>query len=73
MSVWEGAEDLSTSSRNKVYFTDYFPHISLICGKNKEEKKKQQKTLFFQTKSNRRYVSCAFVQIREISNEVAMK
>lgn len=72
MSVWEGAEDLSTSSRNKVYFTDYFPHISLIWGKNKEKKKKN-KTLFFQTKSNRRYVSCAFVQIREISNEVAMK
>lgn len=73
MSVWEGAEDLSTSSKNKVYFTDYFPHISLIWGKNKEKKKKKQKTLFFQTKSNCRHVSCAFVQVREISNEVAMK
>lgn len=46
MSVWEGAEDLSTSSRNKVYFTDYFPHISLICGKNKEEKKKTKNPFF---------------------------
>lgn len=72
MSVCEGAEDLSTSSRNKVYFTDYFPHISLIWGENKGGKKKK-KTFFFQTKSNCRHVSCAFVQVREISNEVAMK
>lgn len=41
MSVWEGAEDLSTSSRNKVYFTDYFPHISLIWGEKKGGKKKK--------------------------------
>lgn len=73
MSVWEGAEDLSTSSRNKVFFTDYFPHISLIWGENKQKKTKTKTTLFFQTKSNRRHVSCAFVQVREISNEVAMK